>query len=373
MIDGINKYTVGILVETLMDDTSFLHMKDKDSKMDPSLFMMTLSCFMEYYSEEVEERLSIDKDECIYEYSHKSNGNEVLILVDMAEDITHSMTLDIRKKFSKSARAKRRNRMREQYDYNSNVFNRIHGYCFLSEVFTNTENSIGCGLEHLTIMKINLIVTSVRSNRYGVGSYMIEAVKRLCRESRFTDIVLEVANDIVEYIEEDGDIDVKYPYELEDKWEEDYQDYLDYQDTVINLHSPITLMSKMLWKMCMRHIHKISNRTGKIELVPYYNIDIDYIRDFLETYLMGLREDKPIGLNCDKTYFIGYTNTQIEKIPEQPAYNEYGGKLYNESIIKISHLIEWYRHMGFHDAPYVNYKWSIFTHTPYHAMRLDLT
>ena len=347
MIFGFSKFSVGWAAREYMKESKLLKMKDADSTTDPYLELMTLSQFIVRYHDEIVE--VTDRPEHIKEYSDMSRS-EVLVLCDTSNSY-HSMSKTIRNKYTKRAHMLRRERMREQYDYRINIFNRIHGYCCLTEM-PSQKNS---GLEHRKILSISIIATSCRSNRSGVGTYLLKTVNTLASYAGYTDIVLEVANDVVE--SEESEIDIEYPTCLSDE---------DVEQVTNSLENLIECISDKLWKQGMRHVKEISERTGIEHTVAYHNVDKDYITGFLDTYFLGITECHLNGYNNANKYFKsfgGYT---------MPTHSEYGGKEYLDSIYKMSRLIKWYERMGFSSAPYVNYEWKMFTKTPYHAMRLEL-
>ena len=346
MIFGFSKTSVGWSAREYMKGTNLLKMKDADSTTDPYLELMTLSEFIDRYHVEIAE--VTDRYEHIREYSYLSRS-EVLVLCDTSNSY-HSMDKAIRKKYTKRARMLRRERMREQYDYRINIFNRIHGYCCLQEMPSH-KNS---GLEHRKILSISIIATSCRSNRSGVGTYLLTTIRTLASNAGYTDVILEVANDVVESVE--SEIDIEYPTCLSDE---------DVEQVTNSLENLIECISDKLWKQGMRHVQEISGRTGIEETIAYHNVDKEYITGFLETYFLGITECHLHGYNNPEIYFSNSDGS------DKPVSSEYGGTDYLESIVKMSRLIKWYEKMGFISAPYVNYDWKMFTKTPYHAMRLE--
>jgi len=347
MIYGFSKYTVGWYARKFMKGTNILKMKDSDTTTDPYLELMTLSDFIDRYHVDI--AAVTKKSEPVKEYSYLSRS-EVLVLCDTSNS-THSMTRTIRKQYTKGARMLRRKRMREQYDYISNIFNRIHGYCCLQEM-PSQRNS---GLEHRKILSISIIASSCRSNRCGVGTYLLKTITAIATHTGYTDVILEVANDVVE--SSYSEIDIEYPTCLSDE---------DVEYVINSLDNLIECISDKLWKQGMRHVREISGRTGIEETVAYHNVDKEYISGFLDTYFLGITESHNHGYNNSDIYFCTYGGSK------DPDVSEYGGTEYLESIVKMSRLIKWYENMGFINAPYVNYDWKMFTKTPYHAMRLEI-
>ena len=109
----------------------------------------------------------------------------------------------------------------------------------------------------------------------------------------------------------------------------------------------IQILSDFLWKIGMRI-------KGKEQ---FYNIDREYIEDFLEGYFMCYTEVRPYGFN----YSEKYVSSKIKK-------REYVGKLYRMGRKSTEPLIGFYEKRGFKEAYYVNTEWKIFSPMPYVAM-----
>jgi hypothetical protein len=343
MIEGISMYSKLFPYLPLSFPDGILKMKDPDDKRDPHLTMMTFDAFLYHFSEDIKELLDVEEDIQLFT-SH--NNHEILLLVDMTDE-KHSMTNDKRRMYNKSAGTSRREKMREQYYYHY-IFPRIHGYMFIQSIDVGK----GSGLEHLSIISLDVITSSIRSNRIGVGTYMIKCLILLAKYFRYSDIVLEASNDevsgeCIEYTQ-------SYPEEISD------------EDFCIEQNEDLKdVLTGVLWKMGMRMVETISHRTNEKIMIPYYNVDKEYICDFIEEYIYGVTIYKKYGL-LNKTDYQIKTHSSED---DEPDENEYDGYWYHVGLRKSDKLINFYKKMGFELAPYVNTQWKMFSPIPYPSMR----
>jgi len=316
-------------------------MKDPEDTRSPELVMMTFNQFLNHFLDEIKELLDIEED---FKLFTDHNNHEILLLVDMSDE-KNSMTKDKRKMYNKSAGITRREKFREQYYYHY-IFPRIHGYMLIQSI----EDIKGSGLEHRSIISLDVIVTSIRSNRRGVGTYMIECLKILAKYFSYSDIVLEASND--EVGGDNPEITDTYPDGVDGEGFEQNEDLK-------------FVLTNELWKMGMRMIEGISNKSKNKIMIPYYNVDKEYIEEFIEEYIYGLTNDKKYGL-------LNPIDLQIKthsSDDDEPDEEEYGGFWYNVGLKKSKKLINFYEKRGFELAPYVNTQWKIFSPVPYPAMR----
>ena len=320
---------------------NILKMKDPDDKRSPELILMTFKQFLNYFSEDIKELLGAEED---FQLFTRHNKHEIFLLVDMSDE-KHSMTKDKRRMYNKSAGTSRREKMREQYYYHY-IFPRIHGYMFIQSI----DGGDGSGLEHRSIISLDVIASSIRSNRIGVGTYMIKCLILMAEYFSYSDIVLEASNDEV-----DGtclEFTQTYPEEIPDQEIEQNEDLKD-------------LLTIYLWKMGMRMVKTKSTWTKENIMVPYYNVERDYIEDFIEEYIYGVTIDKKYGL-LNKTDYQIKTHTSED---DEPDEEEYDGYWYHVGLRKSEKLINFYNKLGFELAPYVNTQWKMFSPIPYPSMR----
>ena len=263
--------------------THLLKMKDAIDSRDPQLDLMTLSQFISMYFDEITECLDMVYGEELHTF--EGSQNEILLLVDnVTTGKQHCMTKDIRRRYRKSAGKQRRERMDNLYDYRISPFNRIHAVASLSN---NTEDKDGSGLERRSILSLDFIISSVRSNRFGVGSYLMETIKIMATYYSYSDIVLEVANNVGDDIDEDENeeddseiFDIEYP--------DDYDESEDYSIT--------HLLKNELTKKCQVRSKLLGNLGHTLILV--------------HATVTGLFK-KPRGLNgFDLTAKLGILKTQ---------------------------------------------------------------
>ena len=156
--------------------------------------------------------LKLYENDMNYDFSMKvrnyNSPYEIFCLVDTREGIVSCLSKDRKRMYRKSG-SRRRRKMQHQYYY-SNVFNRIHGYVMLENVLKNIPDS-------KNIVSLSLICSSSYSNKKAIGSSLMNFTISIC-ETKFTDIVLEVANEFAE-----GDDDENYEEKYETDYEEEYE------------------------------------------------------------------------------------------------------------------------------------------------------
>ena len=128
---------------------------------------------------------------------------EIFCLTDCREGSLHSMNKEIKQKYRK-VNTKRRSRMKKQYLY-SNTFNRIHGYLMVEDVSSSEKIP-----EDKKVLSLSLICASSYSDKRGIGSCLMNFLKKICEKSDFTDIILEVANEHASSYESDDEEEEYY-------------------------------------------------------------------------------------------------------------------------------------------------------------------
>ena len=142
--------------------------------------LLRLKDFLKLYSDEHEYEMDLKK-------KNKVSPYEIICLVDTREDVHHTMSNIRRKNLQKVCGAKRR-RIKNKYHY-ENVFNRIHGYLSLEDM-KHIDQPKG-----KKVFSLSLLCTSFYSNMKGVGTLLMETMIELGKNSKYTDIILEVANE----------------------------------------------------------------------------------------------------------------------------------------------------------------------------------
>ena len=324
-----------------------LKMKDPHSliKGPENMELMNWREFYFHYKNEIHELLDYFDEDEEFDFSNiLDTGKELLLLVDTSTHYNDCMTRSIKRKYRKSAGRDRREKMREHYHY-MYLLPRIHGFMMIADINPTiySEDMINVtksGLEHKKILQLVNITSSRYTNRRGVGSYMLECLKIVAKHSGYSDIILEVANNVVEEPRDFIEYEVKYPEDNEEFFTKDERG----EELAGTL---IEILSDYFWKIGMRLVEK----------VQYYNIDKDYIDDFLEGYFMSYKEVRPYGFQ----YPEKFTSKKLKD-------NEYGGKLYKEGKGASNRLINFYEYRGFVEAPYVNTEWKAFSPMPYVSM-----
>jgi len=252
----------------------------------------------------------------------------------------------------------RRDRIKHKWSY-KNPFNRIHGYIFLTDV-TSPET------EGRKVVSISIICSSIFSNVRGVGSALMRITESRMRELGFTDIVLEVANDHAERVEEWYEEEE----EEEEEDEEDEEEEEDFEDLV-------DVISHEFWRKTMR----------KVDGEPYYNLEKEYIDEALWEYFLDEGDFEEISnrievrslpgdISINRGVVIHYWSTnedeeedEEEIVSDEPEEYEYGGYWYQKGKASSKQLMGFYEHFGFHEDPKVHLRWKCFTHIPYPSMR----
>ena len=155
------------------------------------LYMVSLRDFLFYYRYELEnyygESFTPEDDEkwCFDNAEGLGGRFMILVMVDFSDEII-CMDKTIKKKMSRAG-SQQRMKMKHRYSY-ENPMNRIHGFiCISREMVVPYMGK--------KVMTISIIASSPFSNKRGVGSDMMDIIKKLARDCEYDDIILEVANE----------------------------------------------------------------------------------------------------------------------------------------------------------------------------------
>ena len=300
------------------------------------LTYMTINSFLEEYrgfvGEGCEYLTTIDK-------KNKTNY-EVYLLADISESVKHTMNYDMKKKYRKCGK-ERRMRLDQKYNYEANIFNRIHGFIIVQH---------SPGLAGDKTLAINVICSSNYTYVKGIGSYMMKSIIHFAKLVGYKDIVLEVGSDAIEHYEEESEDDEDE--EGEDEEDEDEEEY-DFQDIhlddfEVDLEQITFDVSDMiadeLWKKSVRHRNTI----------PYYSFGSVYVCSILEAILAN--------------------NTNKDPLPDIIRNEEYGygGYYYHKAKRLSKPLIQYYESFGFKEDPSVHKTLKCFSESPFPSFRLQL-
>jgi len=292
------------------------------------LTYMTINSFLEEYQgfvgEGCEYLTTIDK-------KNKTNY-EVYLLVDISGSTKHTMSSDMKKKYRKCGK-ERRIRLDQKYNYEVNIFNRIHGFIIVQH---------SPGIAGDKTLAINVICSSNYTCVKGIGSYMMKSIIHFAKLVGYKDIVLEVGSDAIEHYEEDSE------EESESEDEESEEEYGSEEDYDVDLEQIVFDVSDMiadeLWKKSVRHRNTI----------PYYSFGSVYVCSILEAILAN--------------------NTNKDPLPDiiRNAEYGYGGYYYHKAKRLSKPLIQYYESFGFKEDPSVHKTLKCFSELPFPSLRLSL-
>ena len=290
--------------------------------------IITLYEFLSNYSSEIQEYYDIGEWSTIYK---NKNGMNIFCLVDDGEckkTLPNHMMSSYRK-----AGKERRDKMKHRYSY-ENPLNRIIGFLILEEKknkYIPREKRIIC---------LELICSSFFSNQKGVGSRLMNFLKEYCKNNDYTDIVLEVANDITCQGMPEEDTEDDSEEDTEEDTEEDSYDTEDYTEDYTE--ELVSILSHEFWRKTMR----------KKSMCPKYNIDEKYIQDCIEACFYEYDEDNTEDIDC-------------ENVSEDCLY---GGYWYNKGKHSRMDLFKFYQKFGFYEEPIVHKEWKCFSNIPLPSM-----
>jgi len=313
-----------------------------------NLKFMTINNFIEEYQGFIQ-----DGCEYLTSLDKKNDTNyEIYLLVDISEDTKHTMSADMKKKYRKCGK-ERRLRLDQKYNYEANIFNRIHGFVIVQH---------SPGLSGDKTLAINVICSSNYTTIKGIGTYMMNRVIDYSRQSGYKDIVLEVGSDAIEHYESESESEEESEEEyneIDDEAEEYFLESKDvggldvesddneslYDIDIDQITEDVCdIISDELWKKSVRHRNSI----------PYYSFGSVYVYSILEAIISN--------------------NTVKDPLPDIIANEEhgYGGYYYNKSKRRSSQLIKYYGSFGFKEDPNVHKKLKCFSELPFPSLKLAL-
>tara|TARA_B100000035_G_scaffold312291_1_gene323442 strand:+ start:1498 stop:2454 length:957 start_codon:yes stop_codon:yes gene_type:complete len=293
--------------------------------------ILRLKDFLKFYEEKITE-------DYLFKVKQRNSHSpyEILCLVDLREDIHDTMSKEKKKQYRNSGKIRRR-RITRQYKY-SNVFNRIHGFIALENM-----NGVRGIPNDKSVVSLSLICTSRFSNKKGVGSFLMETSVSLCKD-KFTDIILEVAN---EFASSQGS---------DDESDDEYDDESEYEESEIYYINEeiVNKISIEFYRKTMR----LREENGK--LTTYFNISEEYIYGIIDSYM----NDEHDTLD----YYDDFPDFDLD----EPGEYDYGGYFYHKGKESQIGLFRFYEKFGFKEVPEINYKWKIYTPDPFPTMMLSL-
>ena len=230
------------------------------------LTFLSLQDFLNTYREDIHEYWDIGN----WGNPETVASLSIFCLVDTVGEGRGTMGKEMYTKYRRCGK-ERRERMKHKYFY-GNPFNRIHGFIILED-FTG-KKKVPKGREPLSI---SYICSSSFSHLSGIGSSLMDFAKKHAKEMDYTDIILEVANDIAVECENSDEEESSEEEESSDEEESSEEDYLE---------EIIDVITHEFWRKTMRHRY---NENGKY---PFYNVDETYIRANVETYFGLYEEDE---------------------------------------------------------------------------------
>jgi len=265
---------------------------------------------------------------------------EIFCLVDTREDVGHSMNHETKRKYKK-VNTKRRFRMKKQYLY-SNIFNRIHGYLMVEDV-----SSLEKIPDDKKVLSLSLICASSYSDKRGIGSCLMNFMKKICEKSDFTDIILEVANEHTGNYESDEDEEEEEYYDSDDEEEgEEMTEREIFNEPIVEY------LTDEFTRKSLRH--RIGD-SGEKE--AYYNVGDEYISGILYSYINDIYDVEK--------YDFDEVSDEDKKNPDA---NQYGGYYYMKGKISQKGLFQFYEKFGFREMPEIHYNWQVYTTDPFPTM-----
>jgi hypothetical protein len=340
-----NKLLLDNLKISLID--KFIYEKETGNKFN-DFKLMFLSNFIDFYKTDIANYLETDLFKCFNDDIY-----EILCIVDI-RNVRDNMNKDKRLIYQRTG-IKRRRKLESQYFY-SNPFNRIHGYLLIK-----MEN--GSKLpEDQKPLNLCMICTSRYSHLYNIGNYLMCAIKKLVELSKYTSIILEVANseeydseyDSDEVSEEedesseDSSSEESFEESSEESFEEEERD-LSLSLSLFHEDELLSLDNDYLIDEIVNEFYKKSLRF--IGIKQEYNVDRDYINDIVESYINNIIYD-------------------YEVINDIKPVNEYGGLNYEKGKQSKIILYNFYKEFGFIEDKKINLEWKCFTKIPFPSMVL---
>jgi ribosomal protein S18 acetylase RimI-like enzyme len=311
---------------------------------------MTLKTFLGLWQEELSEYYGEDflctrgpeGERIQQDFNDHVSDSAIICLVDEGP-----MRYTKGRKSPRRGGKKRRDKMKHRYSY-VNPFNRIHGYAIVQSGDTNLVP------DEKRLLSIQLICSSPFSDKKGVGSDLMDILKKQGQHAGYTDIILEVANEFSassDYYNGGDEEDEDDGSDEEDGWP--YQNCQEREWEWFPSDEIRDIIAHELWR-----------KTGRkdIDGDSYYNVEKDYISEELWHYFYIL--------GCDART---WTKTP-KKISDEddPGDSEYGGFWYKRGLESSDGLIRFYRKHGFEEDRRVHLDWQCYGDIPFPTMLLTL-
>ena len=298
--------------------------------------IMRLKDFITKYSEEHDYIFDINK-------KNKNSPYNILVLVDVRENVTSTMSKERKKICHRACRA-RRNRIKQKYHY-SNIFNRIHG--FLATEDQNHNENIP---KDKKVFSLSLICSSSYSDKRGVGSILMDTMIDLGKKSNYTDIILEVANEHTAQTESDEESEEESSESEEEyTWSDSSSDEESDEEYGTDINDDLV---ERLTREFLRKTFRLRTENGCT--FPYYNIEEKYINDIIHSYIND-------EYDSDDYYEYEFPIFDVN----EPGEFDYGGYYYNKGKQSQIGLFRFYEKFGFIEDGKLNYEWKAFTTDPF--------
>ena len=306
----------------------------EESHSDNGLVCMSLRGFIQRYGGELEGYYDEDFGAGEMVDDVDFGDSMILCLVDNGQD---HLPEKIKKKIRKAGKF-RRDKLKHQWSY-VNPLNRIHGYANL----VHAKQTTSYIPEGKNVMCVSVVCASHFSEKRGIGSDLMKLSKEFAKLSRYTDVILEVANEYAGYAEESEE------EESEEEEEESEEEEEEEKDSWIPNENVIDILTDEFWKKCVR-----KDKEGHVS----YNLEKDYLESCLCSYLY-----------YDSEQYMDKERVVANKEPED---SEYGGFWYKKGKHSKSRLMMFYEKMGYKEDPAVHLEWNCFSEIPYPSMRMEL-
>ena len=337
--------------------------------------LMTLNEFISHFSDDISEKYVKSPPHLPLSFLGKPYI-EIICLVDMRKDIKNTMSKEMKSKLSKCGGAKRR-KIKKNYCY-SNIFNRIHGYVMLENM-----NGIGYIPQNKNVICFRLICSSYYSNMKGIGSYLMTSMTEICKINGYTDIILEVSNNIQILMEKNEKRKLKNDkVDKVDKVEDtDDTDDTEDENSEFNLRIIKEFNKKTLTLKDNARVSYVSDYYMCDIIFHYLQYNYDNNRDLCcqEQYYDDY--DDYDDYDCYYNGYDGYDDSvnkstthiaQPVPIIKELGEKDYGGYWYQKGKRTCIGLMKFYEKFGFVEDPLVNTKWEAFTDIPIPSMILNL-
>ena len=309
---------------------------------DNGLKSNTLRGFISNYSDDLEWYHGEDFGSSVSGITDNDYGHTMtFVLYDDAEG-TEGVLGKVRPQYRKAGSVRRR-KLKEKWSY-KDPLNRIHGYAIVHDL-TN-EKLKGQGKK---VLSISAICSTYYTDRKGIGKALMKLIENFAREAKYTDIVLQLANEFSGM----GEDSSSEEEEEEDEEEEEEEEYSEEEEEYYYPDDgALSTLSEALWKKCMR-----KNERG----VPEYNLEQEYIEESLSAYFnceTNFEEDEDV-----------WEGTEVKERPEEPGEFDYGGFWYNKGKESQKRLMKFYEMHGFEEDDSIFFEWQCFDDVPFPTMK----